>query len=253
MTMLSEEFLKSAICNMTYAVRTNQGYEVHIPQVYSSGNVVSVIVSAVPNGFIIHDNSNAAMILERSGATKLQSLIKDASKGIEYYDCSIDSGRVSRTVENLDEVAMSMLLVGCASRLIADLALKVKPAPIFDFKSKLLGRVIEVVGSDRVRQNENVYGKHGSRYKIAALVLDHDRTKPIGFVEPIPDSSSVARKFKEFYDIKGNADYDSVDFVAVTDEQSNISASDALLMQDVSNLVRFQDSATRFKDWNTIR
>lgn len=251
MNMLSEEFLKSAICNITDVVRTNQGFEVHIPQVYSSGNVVSVTVSAVPNGFIVHDNSNATMILERSGTKKLQSLINDASKGIEYYDCSIQDGRVSRIVDSLDEVAMSMLLVGCASRLIADQILKVKSAPIFDFKSKLLGRVAEIVGSDRVRQNENVYGQHGSRYKIAALVLNHDRTKPIGFVEPILDASSVARKFKEFYDIKGNADYDTVEFVAVTDEQSNISASDALLMQDVSNLVRFQDSSVRFKAWNT--
>jgi hypothetical protein len=250
---LSDIYLKSELCKMTEIVRTSQGYEVSLPQAYSSGHVVAVVVSQIVDGFVVHDNSYASMILDRSGTKKALSLTKDVSASVEHYGCKIDDGRVTRHVASLDEVALAAVLVGCASRLVADQILKVDHLSMYDFKSKLIGKVSEIVGSERVKPNHPVSGHHGSKYKVSAVVFDRKAVTPLAFIEPIGDSNAVARKFKEFYDISGNPAYRGIDFVSVIDDDTDISTGDALLMQEVSNLIRFSDAATRFGAWNTLQ
>jgi hypothetical protein len=228
---LSEAYLKSELCNMTEIVRTNQGYEVSLPQAYATGNVVAVVVSETASGFVVHDNSYANMVLDRTGTKKSTSLTKDVMESVRHYGCEMDGVRVFRKVETIDEVALAAVLVGCASRLIADQALKVDKPPLFDFRSKLLGKVSEVVGAERVKTNLSVSGHHGSRYKVSAVVFDRSAVKPLAFIEPISEPNAVARKFKEFYDIRLNPTYNGIDFVTVIDDSTDISAGDALLMQ----------------------
>jgi hypothetical protein len=253
LTGLSAEFLKSALCGMTEIEQCNQGYEVTLPQAYASGHAVVVVATREGDGFLIHDNSYAAMLLDQSGTIRSPSLISAVSEGVRHYGCELDAMRVVRRCKTADEVALSAVLVGCASRLIADQSLKAERLPIFDFKQKLLGKVTEIVGSKRVRTNEQVIGHLGSKYKVAAVVLDSKASRPLAFVEGVNDQDAVARKFKEFYDIRANSSYDGIDLVAVIDDEKEIPPGDVLLMQEVGNIVRFRDAAVRFEAWNGLQ
>jgi hypothetical protein len=248
---LSERFVKSALCEMIEASRTPQGFEVTLPQAYASGNAVAVVIAETRDGYVIHDNSYAAMLLERSGTSRAASLSADVAAAVEHYGCQIREMRVTRTCTLLDEVPLSAVLVGCASRLVADQALKVEKLPMFDFKAKLLGTVREIVGERRIRTNEQVTGHLGSNYKVSTVVLDEKQNAPVAFLEPISEQAAVARKFKEFYDISLNSAYADVERVTVIDETRDIPAGDALLMQEVSTLLRFRDAPALFRRWAT--
>lgn len=250
---LSEAFLKSAICDLTDVNRTSQGFEVTLPQAYSSGNVVAVVIAPTSDGYIVHDNSYAAMLLERSGTSKALALAGEVSSAVEHYGCTLDRMRVLRTCTSLDEVGLSAVLVGCASRLVADQALRVDKLPMFDFKARLLGTVTEIVGSRRVRTNEQVTGHLGSRYKVSAVVLDAAEKRPLAFVEPIADQNAVPRRFKEFYDISRNPAYERVQRISVLDDTKGIPPGDVLLMQEVGTLVRFGDARRVFEPWATLQ
>jgi hypothetical protein len=238
---------------MTKVDRTTQGFEVSLPQVYHSGHVVNVVVQADHNGFTVHDNGYASMLLSSIGIALNTRLIATFKAQIESYGCELNGMRVTNSCNSIDQIAITMTLVGCASRLIADHPLKVERQPIYDFKSHLLGKVLDAVGDKRVRTNEEVRGHLGSRYRISTVVLDKAQAKPIAFVEPIADRDAVPRRFKEFYDIKLNPDYSVVDRIVVYDEQNPMSSGDALLLQEVSNLVRFADAPNRFVAWSTVQ
>ncbi len=246
---LSAEFLRSAICGMTTAVRINQGWEVTLPQVYHTGHAAMVVVAEVHDGFEVHDNAYAAMLVAQFGhsiSTTAKVFIESA---VSHYGCTLDGLKVFRRCVSADELALTMVLVGCASRLIADQTLSAERTPIFDFRTQLVTRVTEIVGSKRVRTNEEVQGHLGARYQVSAVVLDEEEKRPVAFVEPISGKDAVARRFKEFYDISKNASYEGIARVAVYDDSKGISGSDILLMQEVSNPVRFTDAPKRFAQW----
>lgn len=241
-----DEGLKAAICSLTSVVKTNQGFEITLPQAYHSGHAVAVVACRDGEGFLVHDNSYAALLLANVGVRTDGALQSAIANGVEAYGCALAGLRVWRKCVDEKDIAFTAVLVGCASRLIADHALKAKPQPIFDFKSSLIGKVVASVGERRVRTNEEVRGQHGSRYRVSTVVLDRAEARPIAFVEPVADREAVARRFKEFYDIKMNPAYDAVSRIAVYDDAHPLATGDALLLQDVGNLVRFTDATTRF-------
>jgi hypothetical protein len=241
-----EKDLKAAICSLTSVTRTNQGFEITLPQAYHSGHAVAVVACKDGDGFLVHDNSYAALLLANVGVRTDSALNAAISGGVESYGCHLEGMRVWRKCATEADIGFAAVLVGCASRLIADYALKAKPQPVFDFKSHLIGKVVASVGERRVRTNEEVRGQHGSRYRVSTVVLDRSEARPIAFVEPVADREAVARRFKEFYDIKMNPAYEAVSRIAVYDDSHPLATGDALLLQDVGNLVRFTDATTRF-------
>ncbi len=251
--ILSESDLKAAICGLTEVVKTNQGFEVTVPQIYHSGHSVTVIVSREIQGFIVHDNSYAAMLLAKMGVAAGKKLADALRPQVVAYGCDLDELRVFRRCESVEQLAISMTLVGCASRLIADQSLKADRPPLHDFKSSLLGKVVSIVGNRRVRTNEEVTGHLGSKYRVSAVVLDRDESKPVAFVEPVADRESVARRFKQFYDLSRTPSLEAIDRIAVYDEENPIPQSDALLLQEVGNIVRFSDTTQRLRAWATIQ
>lgn len=251
---LSEQWLHSAICDSIDVTRTSQGFEITLPQAYHSGHAVVVIVREENGKFLVHDSSYAAMLLESLGVKANARLEESLRSGIVAYGCEIVGLRVSRRCVDLADIPLSAVLVGCASRLVADQALRSDSAPIFDFKRKLIGRVIDTLGTKRVRENEEFAGHSGSTYRVGAVVLDKKAAKPIAFVEAVADHNAVARRFREFYDLMHNPALVSIDRVAVYDDaKPDINSSDILLLQDVSNPVRFRDSATRFAQLSTLQ
>lgn len=250
---LDEKFLHSAICGMIDAVRTNQGFEVTLPQIYHTGHSAVVVVSEVPDGFIVHDNSYAAMLVNQFGQSIGEGAHKSIKKAIDAYGCDIDGLKVSRKCVGVDEIALSAVLVGCASRLIADHLLETPAPPAFDFRTKVVTRVSEVVGSRRVRTNQEVSGHLGAKYHMTAVVLDQHQSKPIAFLEPVANKDSIARKFKEFYDLSRTEAYHGIDRVAVLNDDKPLSSPDILLLQEVSNPVRYSDTPNRFAAWATTQ
>jgi hypothetical protein len=194
------------------------------------------------------------MLLESLGVKATAKLENSVRAGITAYGCEIGGMRVFRRCSDINEVPLAAVLVGCASRLIADYALKVDAAPIFDFKQKLLGRVIDTIGAKRVRENEEYPGQSGSTYRVGAVVLDAKASRPIAFVEAVADHNAVARRFREFYDLMQNPSLAGIERVAVYDDsKADINGSDVLLLQDVSNPVRYTDSGVRFAQLGTMQ
>src|SRR5262249_37098310 len=117
-------FLKSAICGMTDVARTNQGWEITLPQAYHTGHAAVVVVAEQTDGFLIHDNSYAAMLLAQLGHSVAPTSRDALDRAIQHYGCEVEGLKVFRKCEDISQVALSAVLVGCASRLIADQALE---------------------------------------------------------------------------------------------------------------------------------
>lgn len=245
------EALQAALCRLSVVERTNQGFEVTLPQAYHSGNAVAVIVEREAEGFYIHDNGYAAMLLESMGvqtSPKLQALLRPA---IEAYGCEIFGFRVYRRCADWSDIAFATVTVGCASRLVADHALRVDTPPLFDFKRALLGRVSDTLGHGRVRENQEFVASKGNSYQVSAVILDRTKSRPVAFLEPVSSHAAVARKFREFYDFMHTPDLTDIERVAIYDDtKTEITSGDVLLLQDVSNPVRHQDSDSRLKVWS---
>jgi hypothetical protein len=250
---LNEAFIKSAICGMVEVTHSNQGYEVTLPQAYHTGHAVCVIVRPEKNGYLIHDNSYAAMLLSDHGVRVGKKLHQRFAPMVDSYGCSLEGFRVGRTCDSADHVALAMALVGCASRLIADYLLESTPQPLFDFRASLLGKVTSIVGERRVRTNQDVTGQYGAHYKVSTVILDDRESRPVAFVEPVSDRDAVSRRFKEFYDIMHNPVFEDVERVSVLQDRNEIAAGDSLLLQEVSSLVRFADVPKRLEAWRTVQ
>jgi hypothetical protein len=253
MTEIDAGLLKQAVCDLTTVEIIPQGFEITLPQMYHTGQAVAVVVAQYQDGFIVHDNSYAAMLLSGLGLRPGKRLADALLPQIGAYGCELNDLRVVRRCKTFGEVAFAMAAVGCASRLIADQALKADRPPLEDFKSSLLNRVIDAVGNARLRTNEEVSGHLGSKYRVSAVVLDSLLRRPVAFVEPIADREAIPRRFKQFYDLSVTPQYEHVERVAVYDEANPLPSGDALMMQEVGNLIRFADTTTRFRTWSTIQ
>ncbi|WP_270374730.1 MULTISPECIES: hypothetical protein [Alphaproteobacteria] len=250
---LSETALREAICALTRAKKTQQGFEVSLPQVYHTGQAVEVVVATHGDGFLVHDNSYAAMLLSSHGLKIGKKLAEALAPQIAAYGCEMDEFRVRRACSSPSQLGFAMSTVGCASRLVADQLLKVDQAPVRDFKSSVISRVTETVGTERIRTNEEVNGHLGSRYRVSITVLDARQARPLAFVEPVADRDAIPRRFKQFYDLARTEQYLSVQRVAVYDDEQAMAQGDALLMQEVGNFVRYKDAPVRFNEWATIQ
>lgn len=246
-------FLKAALCDLSTVEVTSQGYELVLPQAYHTGNAVAVVVQNEATGFYVHDNGYAAMLLEGLGVRPTHALQSHLHSSVEAYGCDLAGFRVFRRCSDWAEVAFAAITVGCASRLIADHALRVDAPPVFDFKRALLGKVEESIGISRIRENQEYRADKGTSYKVTAVILDARESKPVAFLEPISRHQAVARKFREFYDFMLTPSLVDIERVAVYDDsQSEITSGDILLLQDVSNPVRFRDSGKRFHNWQRL-
>lgn len=138
--MPSPEALKRAMCDLTLVEVADGGLLVALPQIYSSGEVVSVEIRAEPDGFLVHDAGGGAMALESRGFTispRVQEQFRERLKG---YDCDFQQFRVIQNCDDADRLAATAAVVGCASRLVADFVLDLEPAPLTGFRRELVAR-----------------------------------------------------------------------------------------------------------------
>lgn len=241
MKRLAPDEIKRALCDLTVVERNSFGFEIALPQVYSNGDTVLVTVQEEGAGFYIHDGGNAGMILETGGVAATPRLQDELRRGVAAYGCSIAQFRVYKQCR-IDEVAATAAIVGCASRFVADFAYHVEAPAMFDFRRQVLETLNETIGSDRIRENDEIRAKSGTQYRVSATVLDERRTKPLAYVEAVSNHQAVARKFRALYDIKNTPIIAETPRVAIFDDVgSNITSADLSLLRDVSQPIAFRE------------
>ncbi|TCJ38382.1 hypothetical protein [Parafrankia sp. BMG5.11] len=242
MTRPTPQELKRELCDLTVVEPTTFGFEIALAQVYGNGETVIVTVQHEDGSrFYVHDGGNGAMALEAGGHPMSAKLEDDLRRGVSAYGCNIAQARVSKQC-SVDDVAATAAIVGCASRFVADYHLQSEVRPMFDFRQQVIETLAETIGSNRIRENDEVTAKSGSRYQVSATILDERQTKPVAYVEAVSNHQSVTRKFRALYDIMHTPMIAETQRVAIIDDtRRNITSADLALLRDVSKTVGFRE------------
>lgn len=242
--------LEAACRALVKVEKSSLGYEVQLPVIYPNGDFVTVVVA--PNGdrFDVHDAGFAAMTLANHAVrmtAKLRARIDNLSK---HYGCEFANDRMTRFA-SADELPLAVAVVANASRTIADQLLQAHTQSVVSFRQTVIERVKEFVGKDRVRENELVVGNSGTEYHIGAAVLDRRHVRPVAFVEAVRDMDGVNKRFREFYDISLVPELSDMSRIVLYDDAADLRQGDLLVLQNVSNVVRFSDAEARLKPLGT--
>ena len=249
MTTLKLNTAESLECACRELVRVQSsslGLEVQLPVIYPNGDLVTVVVTEENNQTIVHDAGFAAMALATAGVTLTKKMRVRIAALSKHYGCEFSNDRMVK-IAKADDLPLVVSVVANASRTIADQLLQTHAQPLFTFRQEVIDRVKEYVGSKRVRENEPVTGKSGTQYQIGAVILDVKLSAPVAYVEAVKDLDGVNKRFREFYDISQLLFEPEPDRIIMYDDKANLRQGDLLILQDVSNVVRFADAENRFK------
>jgi len=236
--------IKKALCELTFVEEDKFGLQIVLPQIYSNGE--TVVVTAQPEGdkFFIHDNGAGAMALEAAGVATSARLHEEIGKGVRAYGCEFAQFRVYKQC-SAEDVAQTAAVVGCASRLVADFVFQTETRPMFDFRRQVVETLLETIGIERVRENEEVVARSGTRYQVSAIILDPKLVRPAAYIEAVSNHQAVARKFRALYDMMHTPGIsDTPRFSVFNDIQAGISTGDVALLKDVSETVGFRERNT---------
>jgi hypothetical protein len=225
---------------------SNLGFEVQVPVIYPNGDFATVVVAHHGAEYLVHDAGFAAMTLSSHGVKITPNLKTRIAKLSEHYGCEFLKERMSRTAK-ASELPLAIAVVANASRTIADQLLQVSAQPVLSFRQSVINRVKEFVGPNRVRENELVVGNSGTEYHVGAAVLDPKLEKPVAYVEAVRDMEGVNKRFREFYDISLVPELSDMTCIVLYDDTADLRQGDLLVLQNVSNVVRFSDAETRLK------
>lgn len=254
MSDLSPEAIKKALCDLTVVELNAYGVEIALAQLYSSGEVVTVMVEREANGYLVHDAGNAAMILDSLGTTTNARVHDNLKKGVETYGCQFVRSRVFKLCAHPAEIPIAAAVVGCASRYVADFAHQTDGAPLFDFRQQLVETLYEAVGSPRVRENDEVVARSGSRYQVSATILDERGSRPIAYVEAVSGHQAVARKFRALYELQRTPMISDTRRIAIFDDsRPGVTSGDISLLREVSEPLPFRDRASVMSAWSTVQ
>lgn len=238
--------LEAACRALVNVQETSLGFEVQIPVIYPNGDFVTVAVAPSGDEFVVHDAGFAAMMLANS-AVRLTGKMKARIDALSrHYGCEFTNERMLRVVPR-DQLSVAVAVVANASRTIADQMLQIHPQPILSFKQTVIERVKDYVGATRVRENEPIVGDSGTEYHIGAAVLDRKLSRPVALVEAVRDMDGVNKRLREFYDISLVPSLEDMDRIVLYDDAAQFRQGDLLVLQNVSNVVRFSDAEARFK------
>lgn len=241
MTKPTPEHLKRALCDLTIVETTKFGFEIALVQVYGNGQTVVVTAQEEGDRFYVHDGGNGAMTLEASGLMLSSKLDEELRRGVSAYGCRITRGRVYKQCA-ADEIAATAAIVGCASRFVADYHLQSELKPLFDFRQQVVETLAETIGAARVRENDEIVARSGSRYQVSATILDERELRPVAYVEAVSNHQSVARKFRALYDMMHTPLISETPRFSIFDDtRANITSADLSLLRDVSQIVGFRE------------
>ncbi len=242
-----------AACRALVSVnKSNLGFEVQLPVIYPSGDFTTVVVSSRGEDFVVHDAGFAAMTLADHAIRITGKLRVRVAQLAAHYGCDFSHDRMTK-IATLDELPLAVAVVANASRTIADQMLQSRHQPIISFKQTVIDKVKQFVGEHRVRENEPVIGSSGTQYSIGAVVLNARKSAPIALVEAVRDLDGVNKRFREFYDISLEPQLAELERVVMYDDSAELRQGDLILLQNVSNVVRFSDAEARFIPWARLK
>lgn len=239
--------IKNALASLIDIKRTNLGCEVQLPLFYPDGGSVTVTVAAERGEYVVHDAGNGAMVLSASGVHMTRNISQKIVGLAEHYGCEFSSGRVERRCTP-EDIGVCAAIVANASRAIGDQVFYRQVIGPIDFRREVLGKVRDLVGNNRFRENEEVFGESGYSYQVSAVILDGEASAPISFVEPIKDHEAATKKFREFWDISRSDRFGSVKRISLFDDKRQWDRADLIILQEVSNLVRVSDTESRMRE-----
>ncbi len=250
---ITPEIIKRGLCDLSAVEQTALGFEITLAQIYSNGDVVTISVQAEGSGFNVHDAGNAAMILENAGVSVSSKLQSELRAGVEAYGAQIARFRVSKQCPNPNDIAATAAIVGCASRFVADHSFKSEGHPIFDFRRELIETLCKSIGSPRVRENEEIVARTGTRYQVSATILDEQGSRPIAYLEAISGHQSVARKFRALYDLKHTPVVaETRRFSIIDNSRPGITTGDIELLNEVSEALPFTERGKLVSEWAAV-
>jgi hypothetical protein len=220
--------IKNALLSLIDIRRTNLGCEVQLPLFYPDGGSVTVTVTAERGEYIVHDAGNGTMVLNSSGVQMTRNLSQKIVSLAEHYGCEFSSGRVERRCSP-DDIGVCAAIVANASRAVGDQVFHRQVIGPIDFRREVLGKVRDIVGNNRFRENEEVLGESGYSYQVSAVILDGEASRPIGFVEPIKDHEAATKKFREFWDISRSDKFGSIKRISLFDDTRQWDRADLLI------------------------
>jgi len=166
------------------AKTTSLGIEVTTPVVYPNGDLVTVAVTIEGGEYVVHDAGFGAMYLNSAGVRLTRQLARRFTELAARYGCEFIGGRMTRRCSP-EHVAMAAVMVANASRTIGDQALEIRRQAESDFRTAVADRIRDIAGSKRVRENEQVQGESGRKYRIPSLILDNSQSYALAFVVPL--------------------------------------------------------------------
>ncbi len=236
--------LQASVRETVTARETNLGIEIQTSVLYPDGHAVTVVVLQHLDEFEVHDASFGAMHFAGNGVRLNDATATRLSEMASDYGCKFIDSRMTRRCA-AEQVSAAVIMVANASRLVGDYAYSVRRKTIRDFKREVTNAVSEVLGSDRIRNDEEVVGESGTQYKVNVIILDETKARPIAFVETIAEQNAVNGRFRAFYDIKLNDNISGIDRLSIYDDRHQWRAGDLLLLQNVSNPVPFTNIKPR--------
>lgn len=250
MTDVTAAELEAACQALVRVQTTNLGLEVELPVLYPNGDFATVVVARSDSEFLVHDAGFADMALATSGAVITRKFRERLLALAAHYGCEFSNNRMMMK-SPVAQLPLAVAVVANASRTIADQLLQMQNQPVFSFRQEVIERVKKFVGEQRVRANEPVYGRSGTEYSISAVVLDRRLSAPLAYIEAVKDADGVNKKFREFYDISLVPDI-YADRIVLYDDNAHLRQGDLILLQDVSNVVRFSDAETRLRPFAEV-
>ncbi|MEE8666013.1 MAG: hypothetical protein SOI54_08225 [Acetobacter sp.] len=241
--------IKKALCDLTFVEQTLVGYEIALPQIYHTGETVCITVRQEGDFFIIHDDSAGMMSLESSGTVLSSRTLNALQKGVEAYGCEISGSRVLKRTQDFSDVAAFVAIVGCASRFVADYGLHLPAQAMFDFRKKAVNTLREILGDQRLRENEEITTSLGSKYHVSAAVLDARLVRTIAYIEAISGHQSSTRKFRSLFEIAKTPEIGEISRFSLYDDTSgSVTAGDIDLLKTVSHTVPFKVASQTFSN-----
>lgn len=248
MQTIDPESIRAGMHALIDIRRTNLGCEVQLPLFYLDGGSVTVTVAAEKGEYVVHDSGSGTMLLNANGMHLTRKLSEKITSLVRMYGCDFSAGRVARRCTP-EDVGVCAAIVANASRAVGDQVLQRPILPVLDFRREVLSKVRGIVGDARIRENEEVFGESGYSYKISAVILDKEESRPISFLEPVKDHDMATKKFREFWDISRSPRFGDVKRISLFDDRRNWDKSDLLILQEVSNLVRLSDTDRRMGEF----
>lgn len=241
--ILTADALRLATEDLLRVRQVGADFEVELPVMYPDGQFVMLVVSRVGDVYRVHDAGGGAMYYESVGGRITRQLGQNFVSVADHYRCKYSNGRVWRE-SDADHLPMTIAIVANASRSVGDLAKMIRRRADRPFRATVAARLHNAYG-ERIRENEEVKGKSGKSYHLAALLLDAEQQNPLAFIEASASQSTVLSHVGQFVDLKyGNP---NVFNVSVYDDNERWKAEDLRLLRQVSIIVPFSRTEMRMK------